>query len=81
VEFAHAFDGQVLATTLNGKFIYTVDMTLPTAIAIGNEGNGLSEALQEAATYQVTIPIAGVESLNAAAATSICLFERVRQKL
>mgnify|MGYP003334546893 FL=1 len=81
VEFAHAFEGQVLATTLNGTFIYAMDMTVPTAIAIGNEGNGLSDALQEAATYQVTIPIAGVESLNAAAATSICLFERVRQKL
>ena len=81
INFTHEFKGQVLATTLNGTSIYQMDLSKPTAIAIGNEGNGLSEALQQAATHQVTIPIAGVESLNAAAATSICLFERVRQTL
>ena len=79
--FAAEFKGQVLATTLQGDSIYQVDMTKPTAIAIGNEGNGLSVAMQKAASHQVTIPIAGVESLNAAAAASICLFERVRQTL
>lgn len=81
VAFAAEFKGQVLATTLQGDSIYQVDMTKPTAIAIGNEGNGLSVAMQKAASHQVTIPIAGVESLNAAAAASICLFERVRQTL
>lgn len=81
IAFAHDFKGQVLATTLNGKSIYQMDLRQPTAIAIGNEGNGLSEALQQAATHQVTIPIAGVESLNAAAATAVCLFERARQVL
>jgi len=81
INFTHEFKGQVLATTLNGNSIYQMDLSKPTAIAIGNEGNGLSETLQQAATHQVTIPIAGVESLNAAAATSICLFERVRQTL
>jgi TrmH family RNA methyltransferase len=36
--------------------------------------------MMKASTHQVTIPIAaGVESLNAAAAASVCLFERVRQ--
>lgn len=82
VALASNFAGQVLATTLRGDSIYKMDLTGPTAIAIGNEGNGLSEALQKAASQQVTIPITdGIESLNAAAATSICLFERVRQKL
>ena len=81
VVLASNFAGQVLATTLRGDSIYKMDLTGPTAIAIGNEGNGLSETLQQAATHQVTIPIAGVESLNAAAAASICLFERVRQTL
>lgn len=81
VAFAHAFDGQVLATTLRGDSIYAIDLTAPTAIVIGNEGNGLSAAMQKAASQHVTIPIHGVESLNAAAAASICLFERVRQTL
>jgi TrmH family RNA methyltransferase len=81
VAFAHAFDGQVLATTLRGDSIYAMDLTAPTAIVIGNEGNGLSAAMQKAASQHVTIPIHSVESLNAAAAASICLFERVRQTL
>ena len=81
VAFAHAFEGQVLATTLRGDSIYAMDLTAPTAIVIGNEGNGLSAAMQKAASHHVTIPIHGVESLNAAAAASICLFERVRQTL
>ncbi len=80
VSLAKSFEGQVLATTLRGDSIYKMDLTSPTAIAIGNEGNGLSGAMQKAASHHVTIPIArGVESLNAAAAASVCLFERVRQ--
>ena len=82
VGLASNFEGQVLATTLRGDSIYKLDLTSPTAIAIGNEGNGLSGAMQKAASHHVTIPIAeGVESLNAAAAASICLFERVRQTI
>ncbi|MFZ9642941.1 MAG: TrmH family RNA methyltransferase [Candidatus Methylopumilus sp.] len=82
VGLASHFAGQVLATTLGGDSIYQMDLTGPTAIVIGNEGNGLSSAMQKAASHHVTIPIAqGVESLNAAAAASICLFERVRQTL
>jgi TrmH family RNA methyltransferase len=82
VGLASHFAGQVLATTLGGDSIYQMDLTGPTAIVIGNEGNGLSPAMQKAASHLVTIPIAqGVESLNAAAAASICLFERVRQTL
>ena len=82
VGLASNFEGQVLATTLRGDSIYQMDLSGPPAIVIGNEGNGLSPSMQKAATHHVTIPIAsGVESLNAAAATSICLFERVRQTI
>ena len=80
LEVASQFAGNVLATTLKGDSLYDLDLSLPTAIVIGNEGAGLSNAMIKAATYQVTIPIAsGVESLNTAAAASVCLFERVRQ--
>jgi TrmH family RNA methyltransferase len=51
------------------------------AIAVGNEGSGLSPALLARATQRVTIPMAaGVESLNAAAAAAVCLFECMRQR-
>ncbi len=51
------------------------------ALAIGNEGAGLSPALAAQATQRVTIPMpGGIESLNAAAAAAVCLFECVRQR-
>ena len=51
------------------------------AIAIGNEGVGLSAELRAAASRRVTIPMPGnFESLNAAAAAAVCLFECVRQR-
>jgi TrmH family RNA methyltransferase len=74
------FDGQTLATTMQGDSLYLQDLGGPTAFIIGNEGTGLSAELIQVASKQVNIPIAdGVESLNAAAASAICLFERVRQ--
>jgi len=48
---------------------------------IGNEGAGLSAGLLNLATQTMAIPMPGrIESLNAAAATAICLFEAVRQR-
>jgi TrmH family RNA methyltransferase len=48
----------------------------------GNEGAGLSLALSQLATQNFIIPMRGkVESLNVAAATAVCVFEVVRQKL
>lgn len=81
VETVQAFDGQVLATTLQGESLYALDLQQPTAFIIGNEGAGLGHALVAAASHEVRIPMAGqVESLNAAAATAVCLFEASRQK-
>ena len=82
LEFMRDFKGQALATAMQGESLYAQDLKMPTAFLIGNEGTGLSDALLQAAHKRVNIPIAeGVESLNAAAASAICLFERVRQKL
>ena len=51
------------------------------ALIVGNEGAGLSASLVAQATQRVTIPMPGrVESLNAAAAAAVCLFECVRQR-
>ncbi|NOT67264.1 MAG: RNA methyltransferase [Methylophilaceae bacterium] len=76
------FDGQTFATTLQGESLYQQDLTGAVAFMIGNEGAGLSDALLNAASRCVHIPMPGkVESLNAAAAAAVCLFERVRQTL
>lgn len=51
------------------------------AILIGNEGSGLSENLLERADAHVAIPMPGpVESLNAAVAASVLLYEAARQR-
>jgi TrmH family RNA methyltransferase len=48
-------------------------------LIIGNEGNGISEETCKAATRLVTIPMKGrAESLNAAAAASITMWELVK---
>lgn len=79
---AEAFPGKVLAASLDADHsLYDLDLTGPVAMIVGNEGAGISPALMAAASHRVKIPMPGaVESLNAAAAAAVCLFERVRQK-
>ena len=58
-----------------------MDFTQPCAILIGNEGAGLSQDWLEMANARVTIPCPGpVESLNAAVAGSLLLYEASRQR-
>jgi TrmH family RNA methyltransferase len=58
-----------------------IDLAGPVAIVIGNEGNGVPEALAALADGAVTIPCPGaVESLNAAVAVSVLLYEASRQR-
>jgi len=52
-----------------------------TALLIGNEGNGLSDEVSALAEHRLKIPMEGqVESLNAAIAASILMYEAYRQK-
>ncbi len=61
--------------------VQDVEFAVATAILIGNEGAGLSEELLEMADVRVTIPCPGkVESLNAAVAGSLLLYEASRQR-
>jgi TrmH family RNA methyltransferase len=56
-------------------------MTGPVAIIIGNEGNGVADDLAAKADAGITIPCPGpVESLNAAVAASVLLYEAARQR-
>ena len=78
---AAEFKGKVLAASLAaGTRLYDCALDGRLAFAIGNEGAGLSETLL-ACSQPFTIPMPGkVESLNAAAAAAICLFEAARQR-
>lgn len=80
--WARAYRGKVVATASEaGESLYEADLTGPVAIAIGNEGAGISTALRSAARTTIAIPMPGrFESLNAAAAAAVCLFECVRQR-
>lgn len=51
------------------------------AFLIGNEGNGLKKEIAECADQYIKIPMCGqVESLNAAVAASVLMFEAARQR-
>ena len=80
--WAKSYRGTVAAAVAaGGKALYAADLTGPLALTIGNEGAGLSAALRAAASIEVTIPMPGdFESLNAAAAAAVVLFECVRQR-
>ena len=57
------------------------DLTNPCAFLIGNEGNGLRREIADMADCYVKIPMLGqVESLNAAIASSVLMFEAARQR-
>lgn len=57
------------------------DYTKPTAFLIGNEGNGLPEDICAEAEHKIKIPMHGqVESLNAAMAAGILMYEVCRQR-
>ena len=57
------------------------DYERPSAFLIGNEAAGLSEKLSAAADFLIKIPMEGqVESLNAAVAASVLLYEAARQR-
>ena len=79
--WARAYGGRVAVTAAgSGQSLYDTDLSAPIAIAVGNEGSGISPALESASAMTLSIPMPGrFESLNAAAAAAVCLFECVRQ--
>lgn len=72
----------VYAAHLKGKKDYDAcDYTQASAFLIGNEGNGLTDVTAAMADTYIRIPMAGqVESLNAAVATSILMYEAARRR-
>lgn len=63
------------------KNFYDVDLKEKVIISVGNEGNGISGEVYEICDFKIKIPMpGGAESLNAAVAASIMMYEVVRQK-
>lgn len=66
---------------LQGKTFYDYDYKDSTIFCIGNEGNGLTKELSDATSSKVLIPMMGqVESLNAATAATVLMYEAMRQR-
>lgn len=75
----------VCGTLLDGTDIYNTPLNLPAFVVMGNEGNGLSDAMRERVNKPLLIPSFATgphaESLNVAAATAITISEFMRRKI
>ena len=73
----------VFGTAAEGSVpMYQADLTVPAAIVIGSEGDGMSQLVRKNCDVMVNIPMKGkITSLNASTAASILLYEAVRQRL
>ncbi|MCQ2492783.1 MAG: RNA methyltransferase [Lachnospiraceae bacterium] len=70
------------AARLDGENVYESDFRDGTAFLIGNEGNGLTDEISEMSERYIKIPMHGkVESLNAAIASTVLMYEAMRQRL
>ncbi len=73
---------QILTAQLqDSEWYYNTDMKRGTAIVIGTEATGLTQAWRDTADAHVKIPMLGaMDSLNASVSAAILLFEAVRQR-
>ena len=83
VDRLHQLGFQTIAATEKAdKTIYEVDFTLPTAIIMGSEEKGIAFDLLKKSDIQAKIPILGkIQSLNVSVASSLFMYEAVRQRL
>ena len=83
VEWLQECGVQVVATALSDRSIplFKADLSVPTAILMGSEEDGISDNLLEQADFATKIPMVGkIGSLNVSVATGVILYEAVRQR-
>ena len=74
---------EILVTNFspNAKDFRDIDYTKPTALVMGNEKTGVSQAMIDAADQEVIIPMVGmVQSLNVSVATGVALYDLSQKK-
>ena len=82
IAYLRTTGSNIVATTPDASTAhFEADLSGPVALVVGSEQYGLSSQWLEAADTKVVIPMPGtVDSLNAAMAAGIVLFEAVRQR-
>jgi len=82
IAFLNAKEINIYAAILQESEAYhTQDYTKPTAIVVGTEATGLSNAWRQAAKQNISIPMQGaIDSLNVSVAAGILIFEAKRQR-
>ncbi len=72
----------VAGTDLSASgYHYDADLKGPLAIVIGSEGEGIGRLVKEKCDFLVKIPMIGeIESLNAAVAAGVLIYEAIRQR-
>ncbi len=69
------------AAEAGGSAYYDTDMSVPAAIVLGSEGEGVSELVKKKCDYIVSIPMYGkVNSFNVSTAASVILAEASKQQ-
>jgi len=69
------------ATLQNSTPYHTQNYTNPTALVVGTEATGLTDAWRDAATHNIIIPMQGeIDSMNVSVAAAILIFEAKRQR-
>lgn len=73
---------QTAALVLNGRSThFSLDLTKPTVLILGQEGSGLDQDIMAAVEHRVRIPMAGtIDSLNVATSAAVILYEALRQR-
>lgn len=73
---------QVIGTRLGASaHCYEIDLAQPTCLVVGNEGQGVAPDIAAHVTRDIMIPMRGqAESLNVAMATTVLLYEAMRQR-
>ena len=82
IAFLKARDIQILTAQLqDSSLYYDIDMRRGTALVMGTEATGLTDAWRKAASAHIRIPMLGrLDSLNVSVSAAILLFEAVRQR-
>ena len=71
----------VFAAEADGEDYTKVDFTVPCAIVVGSEENGVSALVKKNCDYIVSLPMRGkVNSLNVSTAAAVLLYEALRQR-